>query len=178
MRHAGGCTRIYNTHLNLIFYTNPWPRIMDSAKRKNKSKWTGARAATAGPCCSCQRDSSLLANCWPCLTNKPPALLNGDDPGAHGHERGAKHNEWGQANLKQMNGRGQSKLNRGKMLMRAVGMAGKMAGKQTARRTSHCRRTQPADSPPGTGLKTHGPQLAGFAAKTQLPDDVGLSPCR
>ena len=49
------------------------------------------------------------------------------------------------------------------------------AGTQPAEQ-SHCRRTQPEDSPLSTGLEeTHGPQLAGFAAKTQLPDDVGLS---
>ena len=56
-------------------------------------------------------------------------------------------------------------------MRRAVGMAGK---------TRHCRRTQPADSPPGTGLKTNGHQMAGLAAKTTAADDeVGLlSPCR
>ena len=57
------------------------------------------------------------------------------------------------------------------LVSRAVGMAGKMgkAGK-----------TQPADSPPGSGLKTNdGPQLAGLAVKTAAAaDDVGLSPCR
>ena len=70
--------------------------------------------------------------------------------------------------------------------MRAVGMAGKKAGRQTkpaeqqlqadtAGRTRHCRQTQPADSPPGTGLKeTNGPQLAGLAAKTTAAGDVGL----
>ena len=68
----------------------------------------------------------------------------------------------GKANLKQMNGRGQE------LLRRAVGMAGKMAGRQTKpAEQNHCRRTQPADSPLGTGLKTHGPQMAGLAAKTQ-----------
>ena len=75
----------------------------------------GARAATAGPCCSCQRDSSLLANCWPCLKIKPPALT---DPGAHGNERGQS----------TMNRTGASKLEAnewGQELMKAVGMAGK-----------------------------------------------------
>ena len=46
---------------------------MDSAGRKSQ-KSTGARAATAGPCCSCQQDS-------PCSSH--------DDPGAHGNEQGA-----------------------------------------------------------------------------------------
>ena len=59
-------------------------------------------------------------------------------------------------------------------------MAGKMAAGTQPAEQNHCRRThsllnkalqatQPADSPPGSGLKTHGPPLAGFAAKTQLP---------
>ena len=43
----------------------------------------------------------------------------------------------------------------------------KASNRHTACRTSHCRRTQPADSPPGTGLK-----------KQQLPTKLaGLSPC-
>ena len=48
-------------------------------------------------------------------------------------------------------------MNGGKMMMRAVGMAGKMAGRQTKSLLNrHCRQTQPADSPPGTGLMTNG----------------------
>ena len=56
-------------------------------------------------------------------------------------------------------------MNGGKLLRRAVGMAGKgwQANKSLPNR--HCRQTQPADSPPGTGLKKmNGPQLAGPAA--------------
>ena len=59
-----GCTHIYNVQyiLTYEFTLHPWPRIMDSAgKEKGKSNGPGARAATAGPCCSCQRDS--LAAC-------------------------------------------------------------------------------------------------------------------
>ena len=59
--------------------------------------------------------------------------------------------------------------------MRAVGMAGKGKQAHKACRTRHCRQTQPADSPPGTGLETNGHQMAGFAAKTQLQTKVGLS---
>ena len=34
-------------------------------KKEKCHKWNGARAATAGPCCSCQRDSSRsLQTCW------------------------------------------------------------------------------------------------------------------
>jgi len=44
-------------------------------------------------------------------------------------------------------------MNGGKLLRRAVGMAGKgWTGTQPAEQ-AHCRRTQPADSPSGTGLK-------------------------
>ena len=73
---------------------------------------------------------------------------------------------------------GKANLNGGKLLRRAVGMAGKN-GRQATKSllNSSCRQhrllnkatqaTQPADSPPGTGLKqTNGPQLAGLAAKT------------
>ena len=59
--------------------------------------------------------------------------------------------------LKQMNG--------GKNMMRAVGMAGNGWQANKSLQNRHCRQTQPADSPPGTGLKkTNGPQLAGPAA--------------
>ena len=53
-----------------------------------------------------------------------------------------------------MNGGKQTE--RGQELMRAVGMAGKewTAGTQPAEQ-GNCRRTQPADSPPGTGLSTN-----------------------
>ena len=74
-------------------------------EKKQSTNGTGARAATAGPCCSCQRDS--LAAC------KHVDFYSLDDPGAHGRNR-AKQNE-----------RGKTNLNGDKMLMRAVGMAGK-----------------------------------------------------
>ena len=62
-------------------------------------------------------------------------------------------------------------------MMRAVGMAGKgwQAGKHSPQ-NRYCRQTRPADSPPGTGLKTHGPQMTGLAAKTTAADVVVL-PC-
>ena len=44
----------------------------------------------------------------------------------------------------------------------------------TACRTRPLQATQPADSPPGTGLKTNSQQLAGLAAKTTAAHDVGL----
>ena len=69
-------------------------------------------------------------------------------------------------------------MNGGKMLMRAVGMAGKREAGKHSLLNKHCRQTQPADSPPGTGLKTNGPQLAGLAAITTAADDLAcLSPC-
>ena len=53
------------------------------------------------------------------------------------------------------------------------GMA-KVNTANTACRTRPLQATQPADSLPGTGLITNSQQLAGLAAKQQLPDDVGL----
>ena len=94
-----------------------------------------------------------LANCW------YDKLLALTDPGAHGNEQG-KANEWTGASKLEANERGQE------LMRRAVGMAGKewQAGKQNSPQNRHCRQTQPADSPPGTGLKTNGQQLAGLAA--------------
>ena len=63
------------------------------------------------------------------------------------------------------------KLNGGKMLMRAVGMAGKgwQANKKPAEQQLQA--TPPADAPSGTGLKTNdGHQLAGLAARTTAAD--------
>ena len=71
--------------------------------------------------------------------------------------------------------------------MRAVGMAGKVAGRQTkpaeqqlqadtAGRTRHCRQTQPADSPPGSGLQNNQPMASLAATTAAAADDVGL-PC-
>ena len=60
-------------------------------------------------------------------------------------------------------------------MRRAVGMAGKVWQANKSLQNRHCRQTQPADSPPGTGLKTTGHQLAGLAAKPQqLQTNVGL----
>ena len=58
-----------------------------------------------------------------------------DDPGAHGMNRG-KQNEQNGATVEEGSGYGMAK-----------------ASRHTACRTRHCRQTQPADSPPGTGLK-------------------------
>ena len=66
-------------------------------------------------------------------------------------------------------------MNGGKLLRRAVGMTWQnwqQANK--ACRTRPLQATQPADSPPGTGLKTNSQQLAGLAAKTIAAGDVGL----
>jgi len=57
-------------------------------------------------------------------------------------------------------------------MMRAVGMA--KASRHTVGRTNHCRRTQPADSPPGTGLKNKQPADGRPRSKTMAADDVGL----
>ena len=62
-------------------------------------------------------------------------------------------------------------MNRSKNWTGANYEMGSGYGRQNGRQAKHsllnrhCRQTQPADSPPGTGLKpTNGPQLAGLAA--------------
>ena len=60
-------------------------------------------------------------------------------------------------------------------MRRAVGMAGKRWQAKHSLLNRHCRQTQPADSPPGTGLETDGPQIAGLAANTTTAAaDVGV----
>ena len=78
-------------------------------KEGKSQKWTGARAATAGPCCSCQRDS--LAACK--HVGFVDKLLALTDPGAHG-------NEQGQANKSELDG-GKAKLERGQELVKGSG---------------------------------------------------------
>ena len=99
------------------------------------------------------------------------ALTHGD-PGAHGRNRGKR----SKMNGAKWNG-GKANLNGGKLLRRAVGMAGKVwqANKSLQNKATaggHSRRTlRPAQA----SKHTNGPQLAGLAAKTQqLPDDVVL----
>ena len=59
-------------------------------------------------------------------------------------------------------------------MRRAVGMAGKEWQQAHSPQNRHCRRTQPADSPPGTGLKQTATGV-GLAAKTiAATNDVGL----
>ena len=103
--------------LTLQIYTKLWPRIMDSAGKRSSQQGTGARAATAGPCCSCQQDS--LAAC--------KLVVQHDDPGAHGMNRG------------------QSKMNGGKNVEKGSGHGMAKASRHTACRTRHCRQTQPAE---------------------------------
>ena len=58
-RHAGGALIFTIQYiLTYKFYTKPWPRINGLCRKKEQSiVKTGARAASAGPCCSCQQDS-------------------------------------------------------------------------------------------------------------------------
>ena len=81
------------------------------------------------------------------------------DPGAHGMNRG------------------QSKMNGGKMLRRAVGMTWqRRAGTQPAEQATaggHSRRTLP----PAQASRNNSQQLAGLAAKQQPQMLAGLSPC-
>ena len=78
--------------------------------------------------------------------------------------------------MKQMNGGKQSE--RGQELVKGSGHGRQKvdtAGTQPAEQ-GNCRRTQPADSPPGSGLKTNGPLLADRAARTQqLPQMTSAS---
>jgi len=73
-----------------------------------------------------------------------------------------------------MNRGKQSKMNGGQELMWAVGMAKAKASRHTARRTRHCRQTQPVDSPPGTGLKETTSRWPASQQTTTAADDVGL----
>ena len=113
-----------------------------------------------------------LANC--CTEDKllalKPILAHMEGTGGKQNEA----NEWTGAKQLEAIERGQ--------VMRAVGMAGKdgKAGK-TQPAEQHCRRTQPADSPPGTGLTTNGRPTVGrpCSKQQQLPMKMaGLSPCR
>ena len=65
-------------------------------KKGKESKWTGARAATAGPCCSCQRDS--LAACKLLALTLQRILAHME------WTNGAKHNELNGAKQNKMNG--------------------------------------------------------------------------
>ena len=119
---------------------------MDSAGKRAKSqKWTGTRAATAGPCSSCQQDS--LAACKHVACN---------DPGAHGMNRG------------------QSKMNGGKNDEKGSGHGMAKASRHTACRTRPLQAdTAGRRSARHRPQRNNGHQMAGLAAKQQLPDDVG-----
>ena len=119
--------------------------------------WTqlGAWAATADPRCCCLRDSLAACKRVGQQTTSPD-----DDPGAHGMNRG------------------KATLNRGKLL-RAVGMAGKEW------QQAHSLQNKALQANTAGGLSArhrpqrhNGQQLAGLAAKQQLPTKLaGLSPC-
>ena len=78
-RIAGAMTHMPGAHsftiqLSLINFTRTMAQDQWTLQEKKKVKSkTGARAATAGPCCSCQQDSPYNFS---------------DDPGAHGNEQG------------------------------------------------------------------------------------------
>ena len=108
-------------------------------------------------------------------TAGPNKLLNNrhDDPGAHGNETGAN-------DKREMKLNGAKQLNGGKNVDEGQWVWQAKGGRQTkACRTGHCRRTQPADSSHGTGLKTNDHSWPALQQKQPLPDyEVGLSPCR
>ena len=92
-----GDAHVFTTDiLTLQFYTNPWPRIMDSAEKKGKvSTRSHKMDPVHGPPLQARvaaANGTVLAACklLALTENKPPALLNDDDPGAHGNERGQR----------------------------------------------------------------------------------------
>ena len=100
---------------------------MDSAGKEKESK-TGARAATAGPCCSCQQDSPYNFRV---------------DPGAHGNEQvGAKQNERGK-NVEEGSGHGMAKV-AGKQSRQNRAAAGENS-RRTIRPAQALKKQQPAD---------------------------------
>ena len=62
---------------------------------------------------------------------------------------------------------GQSKLEWGQDVDGQWVWQAKMARQAHSLQNKATAGKQPADSPPGTGLKTHGPQMAGLAANNQ-----------
>ena len=60
----------------------------------------------------------------------------------------------------------------------AVGMAGKEWQQANSPQNRHCRQTQPADSPPGSGLEQTATDGQPRSETAAAADDVGLSPCR
>ena len=120
-------------------------------RKKVSQKGTGARAASAGPCCSCQQDS--LAACK--------------------HVGSTFRRSW-----RTWTEQGKSKMNGGKMLRRAVGMAWqRRAGTQPAEQATAGGHSQRILRP-AQASRNNGQQLAGLAAK-QWPQMMlaGLSPC-
>ena len=71
--------------------------------------------------------------------------------------------EQGKHNEAKMDG-GKANLNGGKNSMKRQWVWHRRATGKRSLQNKHCRQTQPADSPPGTGLNTNGQQLAGLAA--------------
>ena len=102
----GAHTYIYRTvQLNLIIFTlYPWPRIMDSAGKRNSQMDPAHGPPLQARVAAANGTVSQLANMLLVVVKQTTP----DEPGAHGLNR------WGK----------QEKLNGGE-LMRAVGMAGK-----------------------------------------------------
>ena len=108
----------------------------------------GARAATADPRCSCQRDS--------------PYNLN-DDPGAHGNEQGAKQSKMNGGKNVEGSGHDMAKVAAGKQSLQNKAATGKHSRQMVC--------------PAQASKKNNSQQLAGLAAKQQPQMLAGLSPC-
>ena len=124
--------------LTLQIYTIPWPRMNELCKEKSQ-KSTGAWAATAGPCCSCQQDS-------PCNLH--------DDPGAHGNEQGGKAKQNGAKWTMRAAGMAWQRW-AGKRSLLNKAAAGKHS-RQTIRPAQALKKTT-ADDPAGIGLAAKQP---------------------
>ena len=126
--------------------------------RKKGKKSTDARAATAGPRCSCQQDSPYNLQQQSLQQQDSPYNLC-VDPGAHGNEQGG----------------GQSKTERGKNDEEGSGhgMAKVAAGKQSRQNKAaaggHSRRT----IRPAQASKKQQPAVGRPRSKTTAADDVG-----
>ena len=149
-----GCTHIYNTvQLSLIFlhYTHGPGSWTLQEREKAVNKWTGARAATAGPCCSCQQDS--LAACKHVVTMMILAHMEGT---------GAKQNE----------------LNGGKNVEEGSGYGRQRVDRHTACRTGTAGKHSRRALRPAQASKQMASSWPASQQKQQLPTKLAcLSPC-
>ena len=96
-----GDAHVFTTNSLALYSTlHPWPRIMDSAGKRRSQQMEPAYGPPLQARVAAANGTVLAAGKLLALTDKQTAgPANGDDPGAHGNERGqAKHNGRGKAN--------------------------------------------------------------------------------